>query len=415
MNYILLCTSLLLCIACNPFNSSADTNKTSDQQNTSDTMLIKTVAALSDLPICDASIVGRLFHLASTNEYMGCTSIGYESITIVGSVGAAGSPGDTGVAGIQGTAGPKGTTGSVGGTGVSGTNGQNGIDGTAGNNGSSHSIVPEGPLTVIINQDSTVTELHNGKTGITGNRGISFLSGIVSPSDSLGLDADTYLYIPYKAQYTKVSGAWVLQGYDDAHFFLDLRDNHFYPMASINGQVWMAENMAYLPQVHSKSNESTSEARMYVYGFSPTHTDSLTNITEAQATDEYRTHGVLYNWAAASDSACPNGWSLPDTAQWNALVEYASDDSTSAAHLKALYSWDNSYNNEKLDSYNFRAIASGKKTLSLFESKGEIAAWWTNDVEGVKAYNHYLIDYQDNTQSVLQDKHYGFSVRCIKE
>ncbi len=415
MKYILLCTSLLFCIACNPFDNSADTNKTSDQQKKNDAMLIKTVAALADLPPCDATMVGRLFHLTATNEYMGCTTIGYESITIVGDVGAKGTPGDTGITGLQGAAGPKGATGATGAIGTNGAHGQNGLNGAAGQDGSSYSIDTTGSFTVIINQDSTVTELHNGTIGITGDKGISFLSGIVSPSDSIGLNADTYLYIPYKAQFTKVGGVWVLQRYDDAHFFLDTRDNHFYPIVSINGQVWMVENMAYLPQIHNKTDESASESRMYVYDFSPTNSDSLTNIAEAQASIEYRTHGVLYNWFAASDSACPNGWALPDTTQWNALVEFASDDTTSAAHLKSLYSWDNSTNNEKIDSYGFNALASGKKTLALFESKGEMAAWWTTDTEGINAYNHYFIDYYDATFSTMQDKKYGLSVRCIKE
>jgi uncharacterized protein (TIGR02145 family) len=46
-----------------------------------------------------------------------------------------------------------------------------------------------------------------------------------------------------------------------------------------------------------------------------------TSVTDAKATDNYKTYGVLYNWPAAK-AACPPGWHLPTDAEWTALENY---------------------------------------------------------------------------------------------
>ncbi|MGI6410801.1 MAG: FISUMP domain-containing protein [Bacteroidales bacterium] len=83
----------------------------------------------------------------------------------------------------------------------------------------------------------------------------------------------------------------------------DARDGNAYKTVKIGNQIWLAENLKYLPSVVGPGTESESTPYYYVYGYNGT------NVTDAKATSNYATYGVLYNWTAAMD-ACPDGWHL---------------------------------------------------------------------------------------------------------
>lgn len=82
--------------------------------------------------------------------------------------------------------------------------------------------------------------------------------------------------------------------------FTDPRDGYTYLITTIGTQIWMAENLKYLPNVNQMSDISQAEAKYYVYGYDGT------DINNAKATDNYQTYGVLYNFEAAK-SVCPTG------------------------------------------------------------------------------------------------------------
>jgi uncharacterized protein (TIGR02145 family) len=111
--------------------------------------------------------------------------------------------------------------------------------------------------------------------------------------------------------------------------FTDTRDNHPYKWVKIGDQIWMAENLAFLPSVSPPSAESNSEPYYYVYGYGGT------DVSAAKNTANYSTYGVLYNWPAAMNGAtgsntnpsgiqgvCPVGWHLPSDAEWTVLSDY---------------------------------------------------------------------------------------------
>jgi len=133
--------------------------------------------------------------------------------------------------------------------------------------------------------------------------------------------------------------------------FTDSRDGNVYKTVTIGEQVWMAENLAYLPSVVGPATGSEDDGHetdpyYYVYGYDGT------DVTEAKAyehtpcdNDEYspggapikvyETYGVLYNVNAAMAGAsstnsnpsgvqgiCPDGWHLPSNAEWTQLKEY---------------------------------------------------------------------------------------------
>lgn len=94
--------------------------------------------------------------------------------------------------------------------------------------------------------------------------------------------------------------------------FTDPRDGHIYKTVTIGNQIWLAENLAYLPSVSSPAKGSETTPLYYVYGYDGN--DPAT----AKSTPNYHKYGVLYNYAAARIS-CPTGWHLPSDLEWKQL------------------------------------------------------------------------------------------------
>lgn len=94
--------------------------------------------------------------------------------------------------------------------------------------------------------------------------------------------------------------------------FRDSRDGYVYKWIKIGTQIWMAENLAFLPSVNPSSIESNNTPCYYISGYQGI------NIREAKSTSKYNVYGVLYNWSAAL-VACPVGWHLPSDDEWKTL------------------------------------------------------------------------------------------------
>lgn len=121
---------------------------------------------------------------------------------------------------------------------------------------------------------------------------------------------------------------WIEGKLANSGTFIDERDGHEYKWVRICDNIWMAENLAYLPSVSPSSEISNAEPSYNVYGYEGTV------ISEAKATENYKSQGVLYNWAAAmqgessSDSnpsgvhgISPAGWHLPSYSEWNSMLQ----------------------------------------------------------------------------------------------
>ncbi len=207
--------------------------------------------------------------------------------------------------------------------------------------------------------------------------------------------------------------------------FTDPRDGKVYKTVKIGEQWWMAENLAWLPSVYSPLAESNITPYYYVYNYSGT------DISAAKATANYSTFGVLYNWPAAM-TACPEGWHLPNDAEWTTLTNYlinngygyegSGDDI--AKSMASTTNWfydstpgipgnDQTSNNSSGFSGPPGGFRYGSNYFGYIEHSGN---WWSSTEGSVNsAWARYLFNNRTGFDLRHNGKEYGFSVRCVSD
>jgi len=206
--------------------------------------------------------------------------------------------------------------------------------------------------------------------------------------------------------------------------FKDTRDGIVYQTVTIGNQVWMAENLRYLPGVAGPGTASVTTPCYYVYGYDGT------DVNAAKATSNYTNYGVLYNWPAAMAGSassttnpsgvrgvCPAGWHLPSDAEWTQLTDYLGGLSIAGGKIKesGTTHWA-SPNTGATNEAGFTALPGGFRSSSNnFADTGKYGYWWSaTENDANKAWLLYLYfdikAYRDNYTKEL-----GFSVRCIKD
>jgi uncharacterized protein (TIGR02145 family) len=229
--------------------------------------------------------------------------------------------------------------------------------------------------------------------------------------------------------------------FEDLNTFTDLRDSTIYETVKIGDQIWMRENLAYLPTVSPSKEVSDTTPFCYVRGYEGS------TVSLAKANANYGTYGVLYNWPAVMNGAssstsvpsgvqgiCPSGWHLPSDAEWTVLTDYLADNgygyggsgSDIGKSMAAISGWtsnsiagtvgnDQTSNNRS----GFTTLPGGNlNNNGYFDNLGNAAffcsssdsdagnAWYRNldcSYDGVNRFNYY------------HNKSCGFSVRCLKD
>ena len=204
----------------------------------------------------------------------------------------------------------------------------------------------------------------------------------------------------------------------------DARDNQTYRIVTIGSQTWMAENLKYLPSVVGPGTGSQTTPHYYVYGYNGT------NVTDAKATANYNTYGVLYNWPAAMNGAassitnpsgvqgvCPDGWHLPSDAEWTELTDYLGGTSDAGGKLKETGTthW-NSPNISATNETGFTALPGGYRNNDGSFYIGSRGYWWSATKLGTnEAWSRRMFYNSSIVDRDYYDKELGFSVRCLKD
>jgi uncharacterized protein (TIGR02145 family) len=206
---------------------------------------------------------------------------------------------------------------------------------------------------------------------------------------------------------------WVHTPTTDKGTFVDSRDSHEYKWVRIGEQVWMAENLAYLPAVNTPADYSPTEPRYYVYEY------LLSDVNEAKSLPYYSTYGVLYNWPAAIQS-CPAGWHLPNEDEWQLLINTLGGEYYAGGALKEAGTEHWIYpNTGATNSSEFTGLPGGTYLFDVggyFFDEGYYGYLWSSD-EGSSEFAYLKELYNEDAYifTPIDYKQNGNSVRCIQD
>ncbi len=246
---------------------------------------------------------------------------------------------------------------------------------------------------------------------------------------------------------------------DNQQTFIDPRDGHKYKWVKIGDQIWMAENLAFMPWVNPPKKQ---EFGIWVYDYHGHDVD------EAKATENYRKYGCLYDWTMAMNiepkyleivwdgnpenhqGICPPGWFLPSDKDWMELevslgfpkelvASYDEDAGPGfrccdheygiGEKLKSYYGWQSGGNGS--NSSGFNALPAGVRQLDKiqgfsFKHFGQTTSFWSStiliDSSWFPSSFTRMLNYRNNQNQtdnsifkIADEWASGHSIRCIQK
>ena len=168
----------------------------------------------------------------------------------------------------------------------------------------------------------------------------------------------------------------------------DDRDGQVYKTVEIGEQTWMAENM------------NLDAANSFCYN------DSASNCAK---------YGRLYTWAAALD-ACPTDWHLPDSTEWNYLIDITGGELEAGTSLKSIRASSDAVIDNGSDEYGFSAVAAGSfENNSAYRDLNTLAYFWSSSERSTTVARMLELSYRfSNAVLGGEAKSVAISVRCLK-
>ncbi|MBT7093161.1 MAG: PQQ-binding-like beta-propeller repeat protein, partial [Bacteroidetes bacterium] len=242
--------------------------------------------------------------------------------------------------------------------------------------------------------------------------------------------------------------------------FIDTRDGHKYKWVKIGDQVWMAENLAYMPWVNPPKKQ---EYGIWVYDYEGN------KVSEAIATENYQKYGCLYDWPTSmaidpkyleepwegdpenQQGLCPPGWRMPSDKDWMELESFLGmPDSVLeltweragesiglppiGRYLRSTHTWLSGRSGNNASGFN--ALPAGSIIISSrsreeFNSIGYHAGFWSSTSSNIKPpYGDDLVTAwyrslwpqptnkwgdQDEVNRDTDGRRKGNSIRCLKK
>ena len=202
-------------------------------------------------------------------------------------------------------------------------------------------------------------------------------------------------------------------------------DGNLYNTVLLGSQCWMAENL---------------KTTTYKTG------TPIPNVTGSSTTGAYvwyenniswkGPYGALYNWYATvdADGLCPTGWDVPTNDEWTALTDFIGG--TGWPHGNELKScrqvnsplggncntsdhprWSEHNTHYGTDDYGFSGLPGGGRHYDgYFYYIGFYGYWWSSTEDSSSsAWGRFLGYYYGFVGVSPNDKHFGFSVRCLRD
>lgn len=173
--------------------------------------------------------------------------------------------------------------------------------------------------------------------------------------------------------------------------FTDPRDGQSYDIVQIGMQTWMAENLNYEAEGSACPEGDNRNCSKY---------------------------GRLYTWDMAR-TVCPEGWRLPDRADFEQLIASAGGMDFAGEKLKSTSGWFKKGNGT--DDYGFNALPAGYRLAGRESAPGKFDGiggyahlWSASETPDGLAY-YMLLDFSSKAAKLSAfGKDEARSVRCVK-
>ncbi|OFY61042.1 MAG: hypothetical protein A2Y71_08580 [Bacteroidetes bacterium RBG_13_42_15] len=197
-------------------------------------------------------------------------------------------------------------------------------------------------------------------------------------------------------------------------------DANTYNTVGIGSQLWMAENLKTTKYRNGDLIGTTDPATLDIDAETTPEYQWAANGNESNVT----VYGRLYTWYAANDSrdVCPTGWHVPSDEDWTTLATYLGGGDVAGGKLKETGTthWV-SPNLGATNETGFTALPGGIRQDNIFIYFGDIAGFWWSSTTATEIttppYAYYRSMGYSNSGLTKNagTKHYGLSVRCIKD
>lgn len=167
----------------------------------------------------------------------------------------------------------------------------------------------------------------------------------------------------------------------------DSRDGHSYKWIKIGNQIWMQENLNYITESGSRCYD-----------------DRVSNCI---------VYGRLYDLNSAK-IACPNGWNLPASSDWNELTSFLGGDSVAGGKMKEIgYQHWGKPNKGASNSSGFSGLPAGIH-YDNDKAIGMMTSFWSSTEDSMNTpWIGGLSVNSNRFEGGFFDKKFALSVRCI--
>ncbi len=190
-------------------------------------------------------------------------------------------------------------------------------------------------------------------------------------------------------------------------------DGNRYKTVQIGKQLWMKENL----KVSTYRNGDAIATNLDNIEWANTTSGACAVYNKDAAINT--TYGKLYNWYAVADprGLCPAGWHVPSDGEWTELEDYLGGRNAAGGKLKAVSSLWSSPNTAASNSSGFSALPGGfLGDYGYFYSIGYYGCWWSStETSSTSAWSRELGCRNGESDRSYGSKHYGFSVRCLRD
>jgi len=191
-------------------------------------------------------------------------------------------------------------------------------------------------------------------------------------------------------------------------------DGNRYQTVKIGDQWWLADNLKVTRYANGAPIPYCSD---------PTEWSQLSTGAYCEYDNDssyVNLYGRLYNWYALVDSqsVAPAGWHIPDSEEWQKLIDYLGGASVAAGKLKATGTdhWA-SPNTGATNQTGFTALPGGGRLYdgAYINITFDAIFWSSTEISDLNASCRSMVCSGTNSYTISRSKRSGFAVRLVKD